>query len=112
MKSSVEEQSLRHARSTLGIETCLAENRTSAFLDWARLERNLALRAALAANGVVHLAILHALVLACRTAVLAPLGCRELLCGVELLLTIGEHEALTAIAAGDLLISHKTERRK
>ena len=109
--SSVE-QSLSHSASAFGIETCLAENRASAFLDWSRLERNLALRAALAANGIVHLAILHALVLACRTAVLATLRCRELLGRVELLLTIGEHEGLAAVATGDLLISHKIERRK
>ena len=109
---SVEEQSLCHAATPLGVETRLTENRASAFLDWSRLERNLALRAALAANGVVHLAILHALVLACRTTVLAPLGRRELLGRVELLLTIGEHEALAAVATGDLLISHKTRKKE
>lgn len=60
----------------------------------------------------MHLPILHADVLALCAAVLAPLGCRELLRGVELLFTLGEREGLAAVATGDLLISHKTERRK
>ena len=103
---------LRHSRSALGVETRLAENRSATFLDGSRLKGDLALRAALAADRVMHLSVLHALVLAVCATVLAPLGRRELLCGVELLLTIGEHEGLAAVATGDLLISHKTERRK
>jgi hypothetical protein len=68
--------------------------------------------AALAANGVVHLAVLCPLVLARVAAILAPLGCGKLLAGVELLLTVGEHEVLAAIAAGDRLISHKREKKE
>ena len=99
LESCVEEQSLCHSASALGIETCLAEDRAAAFLDGARLERNLALCAALAANGVMHLPVLHALVLALIATVLAPLGRRELLARIELLFTIGERKGLTAIAA-------------
>ena len=106
MKSSVEEQSLR-AGSAVGVETRLAENRPSAFFDGTGLEWHLALGAALAANGIVHLAVAEALRLARRAAILAPLGRRELLGRVELLFTIGEDEVLAAVAAGELLISHK-----
>ena len=98
MESSIE-HSLRHAVSTLCVETRLAEDRASAFLDWARLERDLALCSALAANGVVHLAVASALRLAGVAAVLAALGSAQVSGRVELLLTVGEHESLTALAA-------------
>ena len=93
------EHSLRCAVSALGVETRLAQDRASAFLDRARLEGDLALRSALAANGIVHLALAHALRLAGIPAVLAALWGAQVPAGVEFLLTVGEHECLTAIAA-------------
>ena len=98
-KSSVEHSLGGHARRPFGVETCLAEDRASAFLDCSRFKGDLALRAALATDGIMHLPVLHALVLALASAVLAPLGCRELLARIELLFTIGEHKCLSAIAA-------------
>jgi hypothetical protein len=83
----------------LRVETRFAEDRTSTFLDWARLERNLTLCTALGARSVEHLPVLHALILALVAAVLAPLRCGELLGGIKFLFTIGERERLTAIAA-------------
>ena len=90
MKSFVKQ--FLHATSAFSVEACLAEDRAAAFLDWSRLERNLALRAAFSADCIVHLPVLHALVLPLVAAVLAPLGRRELLTRVELLFTIGERE--------------------
>lgn len=90
---------LRHARSALGIEASLAQNRATAFLDWARLERNLALSATLTTDRVMHLTVLHALALARIAAVLAALRCAEVPALEELLFTFGKSEGLPAVAA-------------
>ncbi len=90
---------LCHARSALGIEAGLAENRAATLLDGTGLERNLAGCAALRASRVVHLAVLQTLALAGVAAILAALGSAQVLARVELLFTIGERKLLTAIAA-------------
>jgi hypothetical protein len=72
----------------------------------------LALGATVGADRIVHLAVVHALRLACVATVLATLGSAQVLTRIELLFTICERELCTAIAALELLISHKTEKRK
>lgn len=88
-----------HARCALCIEAGLAQDRTTTFLNRTGLERNLALRAALATNGIVHLAVLHALALARIAAILATLGSAQVLAGVKLLFSFGKGEGLPAVAA-------------
>ena len=97
--------------AAFGVEAGLAQDRATAFLDRARLERNLALCTAFCAGRIVHLTIGKALLLAVSAAILTALGSAEVLARVESLFTLGERECLAAIAAGDLLISHK-ERKK
>lgn len=84
----------------LGVEACLTKDRLATLFDWARLERDLALVATLSAGCVEHLTLTHALVLALIAAILAALWSAQVLARVEFLLTIGEHERCTAIAAG------------
>jgi hypothetical protein len=83
----------------LRVETRFAEDRTSTFLDWARLERNLTLCTALGARSVEHLPVLHALILALVAAVLAALWSGKTALSVESLLTFRESEWRTAVAA-------------
>jgi len=94
-------------------EAILAEYRPSAFLDGARLERNLAGVSALGAYGVVHFTITRPLLLAGCPTSLAALGGAQVLGGIKFLFTCRELERRTAIAAHNLLIiSHKRERKR
>lgn len=102
----------RLSTAAFGIEASLAQHRAAAFLDGARLERNLTLCTALAANGIVHCTVGCALALASDATILATLGRGEALLGKELLLTFGEGKILAAIAASELLISHTNERKE
>ena len=99
-----------------GHETCLAEDRASTLAFRARLERDLAGRAALGADRVEHLAVAThaaaALVLASVAAGFAALGSRQVALGIERLFAFREVEHGTAVAALDLLISHKAEKKK
>ena len=90
-------------RATLH-EALSAEDGLATFRLGARLERNLAGRAALSAHGVVHFARRHAVVLALVATVLAALGSAQVLRSVELLFTGGERKLGAAIAAGQLLV--------
>ena len=74
----------------------------------ARLEGNLALLAALGANGVKHLtlAALAGSVLSCHTAISAALGLvGETFFSVKLLLSGSESEFLSAFLADECLVS-------
>ena len=88
-------------------ETVLAQDGLAALLDGARLEGNLALCFALVADRRKHLAACDALLLAVCTAILAPLRGRKVLRRVELLFAFREGEGVPAIAACELLISHR-----
>lgn len=88
-------------------EAVLAQDRLAALFDGARLERDLALRAALGAHCIVHLTILT-LVLAVRAAILAALGSAQVARSVELLFTGTEGERGATVAADDLLIARAT----
>ncbi len=101
-----------HTCVLLCLEAVETQNRTTAFGLRTWLERNLAGRGALGARCGEHLPRGIAILLALVAAVLAPLGCCETALGVEGLLTLGERKGCAAIAAGDLLISHKKERKK
>lgn len=94
-------------------EAILAEYRPAAFLDWARLERNLAGVAALGADGIVHFTIAGPLILAGCPTRLAALWGAQVLGSIKFLFTCRELERRTAIAAHYLLIiSHKRERKR
>jgi hypothetical protein len=94
-------------------EASLAEHRSATLLNGTGLERNLALRSALGTNGLVHFAGgVGAIVLASVAAALAALGGGQVLTCVELLFTIREGEYGAAVAAGDLLISHKRKKEE
>jgi|CXWL01.1.fsa_nt_gi hypothetical protein len=95
----------------LSHETGLAEDRLSAFLDWTGLEGHLASRAALGADCIVHFAR-ATIRLASGTASLAALWSAQVLAGIKFLFTISERKLLTAIAACELLISHKREKEE
>ena len=99
-----------------GHETRLAEDRASTLAFRAGLERDLAGSAALGADRVEHLAVAThaaaALVLASVAAGFAALGSRQVALGIERLFAFGEVELCTAVAALDLLISHKAEKKK
>lgn len=100
-----------------GHETCLTQDRASAFAFGAGLERDLAGRAALGTDSVVHFTIAthtaaSALALASIATGLAALRSRQVALGIERLFAFGEVELCTAIAALDLLISHKAEKKK
>ena len=94
-------------------EAVLAENRAATLLNGTGLERNLAGCSALGANGLVHFTRCRlAIVLASVAAALTALGSGQVLTCVELLFAFREGEYGTAVAAGDLLISHKEKKRR
>ncbi len=94
-------------------ETVLTKNWAATLLYRTGLERHFALLSALGTNGLVHLAwCAGAIVLASVAAVLAALGGGQVLTCVELLFTIREGEYGAAVAAGDLLISHKKRKKR
>ena len=96
----------------LGLETGETENRPASFGFRARFKRHLAFRAAFGADSGIHLAVTEPLVFALHAAVLATLRCREPTLGIKGLLTFGERKSITAVAAGDLLISHIIKKKK
>ncbi len=102
----------RSTRALLCLEAVETQNRSSALRLGARLERNFASRTALCAGRREHLPRGIAFLLALVATVLAPLWCSETALCVESLLTLGERKGCAAIAACDLLISHKKERKK
>jgi hypothetical protein len=93
-------------------EAVLAEDGLAAFLNRTRLEGHLALAAALGAHRGVHLPRGEALVLALLAAVLAALGGAETTGVIKFLLTIREGEGTAAIAALELLVSHKKKKKE
>ncbi len=99
-------------RTLLCLEAVEAQNRTTALGLRAWLEWNLACRAALGAGCGEHLPRGIAVLLALVATVLAPLRSSETALCVEGLFTLGERKGCAAIAAGDLLISHKKKERK
>ena len=100
-------------RGPLCPEAFATEDRLAPLFHWTWFEGNLAGSATLRANGVVQLP--RSIVALCATSVSAILatlwGTKALRC-VELLFAFREGKLRSAIAALDLLISHKTERRK
>lgn len=97
-------------RVALGHEAVLAKDRLAAFLHWSWFEGDLALRAALGTHRVMHLAGGEALLFAVGATIFATLGRAQILGGVELLFAFRERECGTAVAAGDLLISHNGKK--
>ena len=89
----------------------IAENGATALGLRTRLERHLARCTALRTHCIELLAVC-AIVLTSGAAILAALRGIQVLGGVELLFTLRERECGTAIAAGDLLISHTKNRKK
>jgi hypothetical protein len=98
-------------RVSLCHEAVLAEDRLAALLDGARLERHLALRTTFGAHGGVHLPRRKALALAGSATILAALWGAEVPACIELLFAFREGKGVPAIAAGELLISHKKGKK-
>ena len=102
----------RTALSLFCFEAVETKDRPATLGLGARFERYLAGRATLGAGRGIHLAVRKPLVLALYPAVLAALRSCEYTLGVEGLFTLGERESRTAVAAGDLLISHIKEKKE
>ena len=107
--SECEAVSLR--RRALALETGLVEHRLATLFDRPGLEGHLAGGATLGADGIMHLAV-RAIVLASGSAVLAALWGAQVLGCIKLLFTIGERKCLAAIAAYELLVSHKRKKKE
>ena len=95
----------------LGLEAREAQNRATALFHRSGLEGDLTLGTTLGAHCGEHLARRETLGLAVLPAVLAALGGAEVAGSVELLFTVGERKCPAAIAACQLLISHKQEKK-
>lgn len=91
--------SLCSHRTLLCLETVQTENWAATLRFWAWLEWNLASIATLGTCCWEHLAALHALILALVAAILATLRSGKSTLSVESLLTLGEGEWCTAVAA-------------
>jgi len=89
-----------------------AEYWLATLLFGAWFKRYLTVRATLSTDSVVHLAWTLTGSFLRRAAVLAALGSAQVLGGVKLLLAFREDECGTAVAAGDLLISHENKKEK
>ena len=91
-------------------EALFAEDRLAAFLHGTWFEGDLALRATFGADCIVHFTSGEPLIFAVGSAIFATLWSAQILGGVELLFAFRECECCTAVAAGDLLISHNGKK--
>jgi hypothetical protein len=93
-------------------EAFAAKYRLATFLYRTGLKWHLTICATLSTYGVVHFTFAHALLLSSCATVFTALRSTEVLGVVELLLAFCEDEVGTAVAASDLLISHKIRRKR
>ena len=93
-------------------EAVAAQYGLATFFHWTWLEGDLALSSALGADSIVHFALTHALGLSSGAAFFAALRCTKIFGVVELLFAFCEDECGAAIAACDLLISHKKDKKE
>ena len=97
---------LRSLCVALRREALLTKDRFATLFRRTRLKGDLALRTALRTHCIMHLAVL-AVTFALVAASLTALWSAQVLCRVELLLTICKDERGVTVSASDILISHE-----